>query len=269
MIFEFDDYRRYLSQFLSKLPKKGYGEARKIAAHLGVGSTFISQVFHGAKDLNLEQADLLVDYLGLGGLERDYFILLVEKERAGTKRLKQYWITKLVDLKKSSLKISNRVSAHRNLTDEEKSVFYSSYIYSCVHTYTSTAKKGRSLEEVKDRFELSRARASEILKFLGDIGLCREENRYFLATDHHTHISKGSPHLLKHHANWRIKAIQYSEDLSDEELMYTANISVSKKDFQKIREEVAQLIKTMVKTVQESDPEEIAQFNLDFFWIRR
>ena len=269
MIFEFDDYRKYFAEFLLKLPKKGYGEARKIAAHLQVGSTFISQVFHGSKNLSLEQADILADYLGLVGLERDYFILLVEKERAGTKRLKQYWNAKLADLKKSSLKISNRVSHHRTLTDEEKSIFYSSFIYSCIHAYTSTAKKGRGLEEVKDRFELSRARAGEILKFLCDIGLCKEEQGYFLVTDHHTHIAKGSPHLLKHHANWRIKAIQYSEELSDEELMYTANISISKKDFQKIRDEMVQLIKTTVNTAQESDPEEIAQFNLDLFWIRK
>ena len=122
MIFEFDNYRDYLTSFLSKLPKKGYGEARKIAAHLEVGSTFISQVFSGWKDLTLEQADLLTDYLGLGGLERDYFMLLVEKERAGTKRLKHYWNTKLADLKKSSLKISHRIGIHRTLTDEEKSV---------------------------------------------------------------------------------------------------------------------------------------------------
>jgi uncharacterized protein (TIGR02147 family) len=269
MIFEFDNYRTYLSEFLKKLPKRGYGEARKIAAHLEVGSTFVSQVFHGSKDLSLEQADILADYLGLVGLERDYFILLVEKERAGTKRLKQYWNSKLEELKKSSLKISNRVSHHRTLTDEEKSVFYSSFIYSCIHTYTSTAKRGRSLEEVRNRFELSRSRANEILKFLCDIGLCKENEGYFHVTDHHTHVPKGSPHLLKHHANWRIKAIQYSEELSDEELMYTANISISKKDFQKIRDAIVQLIKTMVNTAQESDPEEIAQFNLDYFWIRK
>ena len=142
MIFEFDDYRKFLNQFLLKLPKKGYGEARKIAAHLGVGSTFISQVFHGDKDLSLEQADLLADYIGLKNLERDYFFLLIEKERAGSKRIKQYWSEKLEELRKSSLKISNRVNPNRVLNDEEKSIFYSSAIYSCVHTYASTSKKG-------------------------------------------------------------------------------------------------------------------------------
>ena len=269
MIFDFDDYRAFLTHFLSLLPRKGYGEARKMASHLQVSSTFISQVFHGTKELNLEQADLLADYLGLVGIERDYFILLVEKERAGTKSLKQYWISKLADVKKASLKIANRVSDYRILTDEEKSIFYSSFIYSCVHAYASTSEKGRSLEEVKDRFDLSRTRAGEILKFLCEIGLCKEQGTLYVVTDNRTHVSKGSPHLLRHHANWRMKAIQYSEDLTDEELMYTANISISKKDFQTIRSEIVEMIKKMVQTAKESNPEEIAQLNLDFFWIRK
>jgi len=269
MIFEFDDYRPFLNQFLLKLPKRGYGEARKIAHHLGVGSTFISQVFSGGKDLNLEQADLLVEYLGLQSLERDYFFLMVEKERAGTKRLKQYWQEKMDDIKKTSLKIESRLSSHRVLNDEEKSIFYSSAIYSCVHAYTSTAPKGRSLEEIKDRFEIARARANEIISFLCEVSLCKEVNGFYQVTENHTHVKKGSPHLLKHHANWRIKAIQYSETLSDEELMYTGNLSISKKDFQKVREEIVQLIKTVVSTTQDSDPEEIANINLDFFWIKK
>ena len=175
----------------------------------------------------------------------------------------------MADIKKTSLKISKRVSEHRVLTDEEKSTFYSSVIYSCVHAYTSTSKNGRSLEEIKNRFELSRTRTNEILMFLCDVGMCKENKGMYLVSENHTHVSKGSSHLLKHHANWRLKAIQYSEELSDEELMYTANLSISKKDFQKIREEIVHMIKSLVNTVQDSDPEEIAQFNLDFFWIKK
>lgn len=269
MIFEFDTYRAYLDNYLGKLPKKGYGEAKKIAAALGVSSTYISQVFSGEKDFNLEQADTLADYLGLKNLERDYFILLIEKERAGTKKLKSYWEEKLADIKKQSLKLSKRVNPNRVLTDEEKSIFYSSAFYSAVHLFTSTNKKGRSLEEIKSRFEISRAKASDVISFLCDVGLCREENNHYLMTENHTHIEKGSPHLLKHHTNWRIKAVQYAEELTDEELMYTGNASISKKDFQNLREGMVQFIKEFVKTAQDSEAEEICSFNLDFFWVKK
>lgn len=269
MIFKFSDYRLFLADYIINLPKKGYGEAKKIAQHLSVSSTYISQIFKGEKDLNLEQADVLADYLGLRNLERDYFFFLIEKERAGTKKLKSYWTERLEEIKKKSLSIAKRVNPNRVLTNEEKSIFYSSALYSAIHLYTSTHKKGRTIEEVKDRFEISRPKAIEILNFLSEIGLCSVSEGFFQMTENHTHIGKGSPHLLKHHANWRIKAIQYSEELSDDELMYTANVSVAKKDFDKLREEMVQFIKSFVSSAQASEAEEIATFHLDFMWIKK
>lgn len=269
MIFNFSEYRRFLADYIGKLPKKGYGEAKKIAEHLSVSSTYISQVFNGQKDLSLEQADVLADYLGLKNLERDYFIFLIEKERAGTKKLKAYWNERLEEIKKNSLTIARRINPNRVLTDEEKSIFYSSSLFSAVHLFSSTHKKGRTIEEVKDRFEISRPKAIQILNFLCEIDLCKTQDGFFQMTENHTHIGKGSPHLLKHHANWRIKAIQYSEELSDEELMYTANVSISKNDFQKLREEMIQFIKSFVTAAQASDAEEIATFHLDFMWIKK
>ena len=88
-------------------------------------------------------------------------------------------------------------------------------------------------------------------------------------TENHTHIGKGSPHLLKHHANWRIKAIQYSEELSENELMYTANVSISKNDFDELREKMVQFIKSFVTSAQASEAEEIATFHMDFMWIKK
>lgn len=269
MIFKFDSYRSFLIDYISKLPKKGYGEAKKIAEHLSVSSTYISQIFQGLKDLNLEQADTLADYLGLQNLERDYFFFLVEKERAGTKKLKAYWIERLEQLKKQSLTVAKRINPNRTLTDEEKSVFYSSALYSAIHLFTSTHKNGRTIDQVKDRFEISRSKAIHILNFLCKIGLCKSEDGFFQMTENHTHVNKGSPHLLKHHSNWRIKAIQYAEELSEEELMYTANVSLSKNDFNKMREEMVLFIKSFIASAQASEAEEIATFHMDFIWIKK
>ena len=83
-----------------------------------------------------------------------------------------------------------------------------------------------------------------------------------------THVERGSPHLLKHHSNWRIKAIQASEKLSAQELMYSGQVSLSEKDFVILRTEMTKFIETFLKTVHESPAEEIACLNLDWFWIR-
>ena len=96
MIFEASDYRGYLKEYLLKLPKQGFGEGKRMAKHLGVSSTFISQVLGGGKQLSLEQAQELSEYLGHSELEADYFFHLVQMDRAGTAKLKRLFQQKLL-----------------------------------------------------------------------------------------------------------------------------------------------------------------------------
>lgn len=268
-IFEFDDTKSYLKAHLRKLPKQGHGEASKIARHLSVSSTFISQVLSGERHLTPEHAHALANYLGLSLLENDFLFWLVQLDRAGTADLKTHVREKLRALKEQAIQLVNRVEAKKILSDEEKSIFYSSPLYSAVHLYASTHAKGRTFEEIIERFEIPRARANEIVRFLREANLLTEHDGRYQMGVQSTHVPQGSPHLLKHHANWRIKAIQTSETLSERELMYTSQVSLSEKDFERLREEMAKLIKSFLDTVHASPAEEIACFNLDWFWIRK
>jgi uncharacterized protein (TIGR02147 family) len=269
MIFEFENYQSYLNHYLQRLPKQGHGEARKISALLGVSSTFISHVFSGQKLLTPEQAEKLTDYLGLTGLEADYFFYLVQLERAGTERLKKFCRTKLAEIKQKSLTLSNRLNPKKVLNDQERSVFYSNALFSAIHLYTSTGVDGRTLDEIAARFELTRSKTAELISFLVDADLVKkDDNRYTMGTQS-THLAADSPDLLRHHANWRLRALQASESLSEDELMYTVNVSLSNEDFGKLREEMIAFIKSFLKTVHASPADELACLNLDFFRIRK
>ena len=94
-IYIFSDYRAYLRDYIQKLPKKGRGEVGQIARYLRIHSSLISQILSGSKDFSHEQAQDLTSYLGLNTLETDYFILLVQHSKAGTKKLKDYLKNKL------------------------------------------------------------------------------------------------------------------------------------------------------------------------------
>ena len=88
--FEIHDYRTLIKNYLETLPNKGRGELAKIARHLEVNSTLVSQVMSGSRDFSHEQALELSQYMGLSELESEYFILLVQLEKAGTQNLKTY-----------------------------------------------------------------------------------------------------------------------------------------------------------------------------------
>ncbi len=265
-IFDFKDYRAFLKSEIKSRPHKGRGELSRISDHLGVNSTMLSQVMSGLKEFSLEQAKRVCDYLALPKLETDYFLILVQLERAGTHDLKDYFREKREEMKKSSLEISKRIRTDRSLTDLERSVFYSSGLYSAIHIFTSL-ESGKTLEQVVEKFNIPRSRVQEILRFLLEAGLVSSNNGIFIPTVQSTHIEKGSPFLVKHHSNWRVAAIQKSESLSSEEMMFTANISISKKDFEKIREQLVTAIQEISQIVKDSPSEEIANLNIDWFWI--
>lgn len=268
-IFEFDDYRIYLRKHIQSLPKKGRGELSRIAELIGVNTTWISQIMSGAQNFNFEQALSLSHYLSLTELETDYLIHLVQIDRAGHHLSKKYLQKKIANIKKQSLQLSNRTTFEKSLNDAERAVFYSSWIYSATQLFCSLSEDGKSLEEIIEKFDLPRPRMIEIVNFLTKSQLIVSKNDKFVPGVQSTFLESGSPYLIKHHANWRIKAIQKSETISENELMFTSSVSLSKKDYEKLREELVSYIKNFLEKVHKSPAENLAHLNIDWFWIDR
>jgi uncharacterized protein (TIGR02147 family) len=269
-VFEYSDVKSFLKAYIANLPKRGRGQIKRIATHLNVSSTLISQILSGQKSLTLDQAHTLTIYLGLVDVEADYFMALSQYERAGPAGFKKYWSKKISELGSQSLKLSNRIQREGHiLTETERSIYYSSHLYAAVRLYASVGDKGHTLQNLAERFELPLLRCAEILKFLVQTDFCHERNGLFFMGRQSTHLEKGSPHLLRFQADWRLKAIQSAESLTDEELMFTGPVSLSKSDFKMLREQLVQTIKSFLETVHASPAEEIACLNVDWIWIRK
>ncbi|HWU42963.1 MAG TPA: TIGR02147 family protein [Bdellovibrio sp.] len=266
-LFDHDDYRSYLREHIANLPNKGRGELSRLAQHLEVNTTWISQIMSGSQNFNQEQGYRLSLYLGHMELETDYFSLLIQIERAGTSELKEYLRKKLSAIKAESLKLSKRVVYEKKLSDQDRAIFYSSWIYSAIHIYTSLFAKGVTSDEIAERFGLSKLKVAEAVRFLLSVGIITEKSGRYLLGVQSTFIEQGSPYILKHHSSWRVKAIQKSESLSGTEMMVTGQYSISKKDFLILREKLTEFVKTLNTTIQETDPEEIACLNIDWFWL--
>jgi uncharacterized protein (TIGR02147 family) len=267
-IFEFSEYRVFIKDSFQKMPRKGRGKSLELAAHLGTHATIVSQVLSGVRDFSEEQALEVCEFLQLSPIESDYFSLLVRHSVAGTAKLKAKLKSDLQKLKQTAKAISTRVSTERSLSDTERSVFYSSWIYAAARLYCSTKKEGRTLEEVAERFSISRQKAAEIIEFLERSGLCVRDDDTYAMGPQSTFVPQGSPYLLRHHTNWRLKAVQAAEVLSEEELMFTGVLSVSRADFILLREKMAGFIKEFSELVKGSPAEDVGCFNMDFFWLK-
>lgn len=267
-LFQTEDYRGFVKAHVAALPKKGHGELSKIARAIGVHQTLLSLVLGGERDLTLEQAHDLANYLGLTELESEYFSLLVQFARAGNPRYKSAVREKIEKIRADSMKISKRVKHGKVLSDQQRAIHYSSWIYSAVRLFASTEPNGKSLEQIQERFHLTRQRALEVLSFLESCELVVKVGELYLMGKQRTFLEHGSPHLLKHHSNWRIKVLEQADQISESELMFTSPVSLSKKDFAALRERTAGFIAEFLKTVEASPAEELACINIDFVKLR-
>lgn len=120
-----------------------------------------------------------------------------------------------------------------------------------------------------EKFQISRQRTVEILEFLKSSSLIIEEKDRYKMGVSRTFLEQGSPHLPRHHINWRLKAIQQVEAVGETELMFTFPHSISESDFEKIREELVAVIQKASATVKDSPAENIGCLNIDLIWIKK
>lgn len=266
-IFKYENYRIFLKTWIKNQPRKGRGILKSWSELLRVEPSILSQIFAGSRDLNPDQVFELQIYMGLGELEAEYFSVLVQIEKATTFKLKNHLKLKLNRIKKDSLDLSKRIVHEKVLTEEQKSIFYSSWIYSAIRNATSL-NTGQTIENLCKLFNLPRNKVVEIVRFLVNAALIKEELGLYKIGPQRTHLDKNSPHIVKHHTNWRLKAIERAELLSNDELMFTGPLTISKKDFFKFREQIVILINNLSEIVKDSEAEELAVFQVDLFWMK-
>ena len=109
--FNFQDYRTCLRQFLDRGPR---GTKLALARALRCQPGFVTQILKGEKQLSLEQALGFTSFAGLEGAEKEYFLLLVQKDRAGTRELRDFFQVKLGELRRERASLlKHRLKAPR------------------------------------------------------------------------------------------------------------------------------------------------------------
>jgi uncharacterized protein (TIGR02147 family) len=266
MVFNFNDTPSFLKAYIESLPKKGWGEVQRWATHLDVQSSYVSQALTGKRSLNVDQGIKLAQVIGLKGLELDYFILLIEKEKAGATEAKNYFTFKLGAVKKEATNLAKIVPRDKTLSETEKSVFYSSWIYSAIRLFCSLGE-GKSIEEITARFSMRKDEAAEALQFLTRTGLLILSKNLYNPGARKTHLERESPYLARHRMNWHVKALTQLDRVREEELVYSAPFSISQKDFDKLKRELAAFVKSFVERVEKTEVEKMALLNIDLLFL--
>jgi uncharacterized protein (TIGR02147 family) len=263
-IFEFSDYRKFLQKRFHSMPKRGHGQARRLAASLKVSTTFVSQVFQERRDLSSEQACGVCDFLGLSEIETNYFLLLVQQHRAGTVRLRQHLQKELDRTKAIGQKISSRLDVKKILSDEDKSIFYSDWYFSAVRLMAGI-NGFQSPERIADHLGLPLKLTNEVILFLLQRGLLVNEGETLKVGPSRTHLEADSPFIKNHHQNWRLRALENIK--GPKRMHYSAPMTIGVADVEKIQSRLLKCIEDVAKIIDPAPNEELMCLNIDWFPI--
>lgn len=263
-VYDYENYKIYIRERIKEMEMNGRGQSKRISEHLRIHPSRLSQIIRGSMNLTLEQGCALGKFFGLNDPQLNYFLELLQLERAGTEALKELIKQRLERLKSDSDELVNRLPAGSELSEESKAIFYSSWQYSAVRLLTSV-KGFEGIDALSLKLGLSKARVRKILDFLLSTGLCVETKQGFAMGPPNTHLSSNSQLIGRHLSNWRLKAIQQHENLSKEELAYSGPMSISNQDAAQIRERLAEMIDFATRTAIRSKAEKLMCLNVD--WI--
>lgn len=257
-IYEYRDFREYLKELFKQVDtnKESKLTASSLARSINVSTSLMSQVLSGDKQFNPDQAFAICDFLKLKDHEIDYFLLMIEWDRAAHHKLKARLEKKMHLAEERARKIETRVTKDFELSDESKAIYYSSWLYTGVRNLTAIG----SLNDVKalaNYLQVSEVFLEKVINFLIQEGLCKNVDGNLTYGPAHTHLSVDSPLVTKHHQNWRLRAFQKMELRSQDDLFYTCPMSLSNNAALQIRKLLPQIIEDILKITGPSPSEDI------------
>lgn len=244
-IFKYSRYREYLK---ACLPAKGKGRGgrSRLAEILGCQPGYVSLVLSGKSDFSPEHGLQVADFLRLNGEEREFLLLLIHKDRAGSVNLKTHYETQMKAIQKDKMEIKSRIATTHSLNNEEQLKYYESWIFTALHMCTLVPQL-RNISAMSAYLNIPADRVKAALAILMKVGLVRQERGSFISTQKRIHLGENGLALKKHHTNWRLQAIHSIDRSSEEGLHYSSVMSISK-------EASLQIKQILLKSIQDAEP---------------
>ncbi len=265
-VFSYAHYKPFLRDAIHALPKKGRGARLRLAETLGCQSSYISQVLNGDAHFSFEQLERAGRFLQLSAIELRFLLLLAHEERAGTGELRALYRADRERILEERKVMKNRFATGEALSFENQARYFSSWHYSAIHVLL-TIPSFRDKESIRERLRLPIEAVNEALDILLETGLAALEHGRYVPSNTRFFLGNDSPLISKLHQNWRHMAIMRLDHGRPEDLHYSTVVTLSAKDYDKIREQLVKAIENARETIRTSKEEKLCSFCMDFYEI--
>ncbi len=265
-VFEFKNYKLYLSEILDDLGQRTKGIRSRFAEAVECRPGYVTQVLSGSAELSPDQASLASAFLGHTDDESDHFLFLVLRARAGTPKLRQQLDKQILRHLERHRNLKARLKIEHSLTKADEIIFYSSWHYLAVLSLISIP--GFQVKEsIAARLNLPLKRVSEVLERLISLKLVETKAGKYVHGPGKTHLAKDSPLAAKHHLNWRLQAMQSIERDLEDGFHYSSVATISQADRERIKSLFLAAIEDAAQIIVPSPEEKLCSLCIDFFEI--
>lgn len=268
-LFEFKNYKLYLSQALERRAETKKGQKYKMASSIGCHPGYLSKVFNEHYDLSPEQAEGANQFLGHTPEESRYFLNLVMWARAGTPGLKTYFEDELKKQRHERQQIKNRISVNRTLDEQSQAKYYSSWHFSAVHVAVSLEHM-QTPEQIAENLHLPLTTINKTLEFLIEIGLLKKSRGKYEQGETNLFLNKESSFITQHHTNWRVQALRSLDEPQKMDLHYSSIVTCAQGDIEKLREVFLNAVQEIHNKVKDSEKSEAFYcYTIDLFNLEK
>jgi len=269
-LFSSPNYRSYLKDWISERPSKGRGQISALAKAARCAPAYFSRVLLNQAELSQEQAYAIQSVLGHSPEEVQFFILLLDRDRAGDAAWRAFCELRILSAREARTDLQKRFKNAGQLSAEAQAVYYSSAHFAAIHASISVPEL-QTVPALEKLFRLPAARILEVLQFLADTGLATEENGHWRIGNNRLHLGRNSTLIRQHHTNWRLEALKSLDRGKGaqglEDLHYSSVVTVSREDAQKLKEHWIRSLEEFNQAVARSPEETVRALVIDFFTL--
>ena len=260
----FRSYKKVMAHFLTGPENRG--QLTKAAAELRCQRSYLSRVISEKLQLTRDHAFGMSHFLKFNDVEREYFLLLVDHERASEPEYRKYLSSRIAEIKRKSESLEVRMTRNATVLETGPVDYFSSWLWSAVHFLTAVPQYQTS-NEIGERLGLSTKLVNFYLEGLVRKGFVERHGSRWIYKGGEFHAKRGSALVLLHHQNWRQRAFMDAQDVNTEGVHFTAVQTMSRSDFALLKQKTLDLVAEFGKIAGPSAPEEAVAFTCDFFHV--
>lgn len=261
-LFSIASYKTVMKRKL--LGPEARGQLSRAAEFLNCQRSYLSRVIAEELQLTPDHALQLTLFWKFSVDERDYFLALVDHERAATPELRAFNQSKILDLRKKNTSIESRTPRKVMEVGAEQVAYFSSWTWSAIHFLTSVPEL-QTPRALAERLGLREEIVLDQLHALARRNLVEEKRGRWIYKSGEFHAPKDSPLVLLHHQNWRTRAMLDAQSFDNGSLHYTNVQTMSREDAEKIKALMLDFISESNRIAGPSEPEDGVVVLCDFF----